>query len=202
MHVDSKWASALYGLALVCIKLKQPEEACKHLQDALRQKPSDASIKYLLALAYRNSKDVMNSWQMYKQIFPTSESIHEYKHRVDEHNKSMVESTSITGDDSQIHFSVDFYSHMQEMGLVDPQSNYCIDLWQFYGASEGWQHDRIGDVLNLLSKVRFFNRFSEEHLMLLLRRVTLKKLPKRQALYLQDGECAIVISGKLHMMSY
>lgn len=91
---------------------------------------------------------------------------------------------------------------MRDMGLVDPQRRYYVDLWPYYGASEGWKHDRVPEVLNLLSKIRFFNRFSEEHLMLLLRRVTLKKLPKRQALYLQDGECAIVVAGKLHMMSY
>ena len=100
VHVDSRWASALYGLALVCIKLEQPEEACKHLQEALKQKPDDQSIKYLLALAYRNSKDVMNSWQMYKQIFPTEESIKGYQDRVEEYNRGIVESTSITGDDS------------------------------------------------------------------------------------------------------
>jgi tetratricopeptide (TPR) repeat protein len=34
--VNEVWIEALYGLALVCIKLKQPLEAIEHLKKALQ----------------------------------------------------------------------------------------------------------------------------------------------------------------------
>lgn len=92
-------------------------------------------------------------------------------------NKKITESTSITGDDSGIHYDVDFYTHMSGLGVTDPQKHY-VDLWQFYNPLEGWKPDKICEIINILSKIRFFNRFSEENLLLMLKRVTLKKLPK------------------------
>jgi len=37
----------------------------------------------------------------------------EYKLKVDAKNQKLAESTTITGDDSQIHYDVDFYSYMK-----------------------------------------------------------------------------------------
>lgn len=75
-------------------------------------------------------------------------------------------------------------------------------MWQYYDAKEGWSSDKVPEVINLLSKIRFFNRFAEEQLFLLLKRVTLKRLKARSVLYLQKNEAVIVLSGKLHMMCY
>lgn len=87
---------------------------------ALAVDPESQSIKYLLSLAYRNADQHNNSWRVYKTILPTVDSIAEYALMIDEKNRKVTESTTITGDDSQIHYYIDFYSHMQEMGLVDP----------------------------------------------------------------------------------
>jgi len=57
-----------------------------------------------------------------------------FKHKIDEKNQKLAESTSITGDDSKIHFHIDFYSKFKEMGLVDPQY-YFIDLWKYYDST-------------------------------------------------------------------
>jgi hypothetical protein len=38
-----------------------------------------------------------------------------YKHKIDEKNQKLAESTSITGDDSKIHFHIDFYSKFKGM---------------------------------------------------------------------------------------
>ena len=72
-----------------------------------------------------------------------------YKHKIDEKNQKLAESTSITGDDSKIHFLIDFYSKFKEMGLVDPQ-HYFIDLWKYYDSTQGWKRDKIPEVVNLL----------------------------------------------------
>ncbi len=73
--------------------------------------PESKPVIYLLALAYRNSNQIANSWATFKQILPTHSSIAEYKKKVDFQNKKVIDSTSITGDDSGIHYQVDFYSH-------------------------------------------------------------------------------------------
>jgi len=39
---------------------------------------------------------------------------------VDAQNKKIAESTSITGDDSNINYKVDFYSHLKDLNVVDP----------------------------------------------------------------------------------
>ena len=53
-----------------------------------------------------------------------------------------------------------------------------------------------------MSKLRFFNRFPNENLELLVKKVTLRKLKKGEVLYLNKDEAVIVLTGKIHMMSY
>ena len=57
-------------------------------------------------------------------------------------------------------------------------------------------------MISLLHKIRFFNRFTFEQLMLLIKRVTMRQLKKGQVLYLGESESAILLSGKLHLMCY
>jgi hypothetical protein len=92
---------------------------------------------------------IEQSWQTYRQIFPTVSTINEHKGRVDAQNKKIAESTSITGDDSNINYKVDFYSHLRDMGIVDPQKHY-IDLWKYYNPKEGWIADKMLEVLSIL----------------------------------------------------
>lgn len=158
-------------------------------------------MKYLLALAYRNAEQIDNSWAIYKQILPTEELIAKNKQQVDLENKRIAESTSITGDDSSIHYKVDFYSHMQSLGLVDTQCHF-VNLWQYYDPYQGWTFDKVNEVISQLHKIRFFNRFPIETILLLIKRVTMKRLNKGEVLYLNKDEAAIVITGKLHMMCY
>lgn len=100
-----------------------------------------------------------------------------------------------------IHLEVDFYSKFKLKGFVDPQHHF-IDLWKYYDAFEGWKNDKIPQVINLLSKLRFFNRFPDETLNLMIKQVTLKTLKKGHVLYLNKNEAVIVLTGKIHMMSY
>jgi hypothetical protein len=54
----------------------------------------------------------------------------------------------------------------------------------------------------LLQKIRFFNRFDEDALKMMLTKVTLKRLKKNSVLFFQDAEAAIIVSGNLHLLSH
>jgi CRP-like cAMP-binding protein len=87
------------------------------------------------------------------------------------------------------------------MGLVRLQIQ-DIDLWPYYDAYEGWDHDQMGKVISLLHKVRFFNRFDSDALKMMLNKVTLKRLKKNEVLFFNGEEAAILVSGKLHLLSH
>ena len=70
IQVNPKWQEALFGIGLVCIKLKQYAEAVTYLNRALLVK-EDQNIRYLLALAYKNDGDFKDSLSIFVPIFPT-----------------------------------------------------------------------------------------------------------------------------------
>lgn len=77
-----------------------------------------------------------------------------------------------------------------------------MDLFPYYDIYEGWQHDKINHVVNLLKKIRFFNRFDDDALKMMLTKVTLKRLKKNSVLFFRDAEAAIIVSGNLHLLSH
>lgn len=75
--------------------------------------------------------------------------------------------------------------------------SFDINLHPYYDPKEGWTRDKVPMVLDLLRKVRFFNRFDEEALKMMLTKVTLRKLPKNSVLFFKGPEAAIIVSGQL-----
>lgn len=56
--------------------------------------------------------------------------------------------------------------------------------------------------IDLLKKVRFFNRFDDEVLKLLLTKVTLRRLKPNSVLFFKGPEAAILVAGQLHLLSH
>lgn len=92
-------------------------------------------------------------------------------------NKKICES-NLNEDPGSMQLHIDLYSHFKECGLVKPCA-YDINLGQFYDKWEGWQRDKVPHIIDLLKHVRFFNRFDDEALKMLLTKVTLRKLEKK-----------------------
>ena len=56
--------------------------------------------------------------------------------------------------------------------------------------------------MDLLKKVRFFNRFDDEALQMMLTKVTLRRVPKGSILFLKGPEACIVVAGNLQLVSH
>lgn len=76
-----------------------------------------------------------------------------------------------------MNLKIDLYSHFKELGIERKYAN-DIDLWQYYDPYEGWDYDSIDIVIDLLKRVRFFNRFDSEMLKNMLTKVTMRRLEK------------------------
>jgi len=57
-------------------------------------------------------------------------------------------------------------------------------------------------VIDLLKKVRFFNRFDDDALRMMLTKVTLRRLKPQSVLFFKGEEAALVVSGSLHLLSH
>lgn len=57
-------------------------------------------------------------------------------------------------------------------------------------------------MIDLLKKVRFFNRFDDDTLKMMLKKVTLRKLKRNSVLFLKGEEAAIVVTGALHLITH
>ena len=77
-----------------------------------------------------------------------------------------------------------------------------IDLWPYYTSSSGWNIDEIDKVIDLLLKVRFFNRFDPDSLTKMLGNITLTRIEKKGILFLEHDEAAIIVSGQLYLYSH
>jgi hypothetical protein len=62
---------------------------------------------------------------------------------------------------------------------------------------EGWVTDKVAEVIDLLKHVRFFDRFDDDALRMMLKKVTLRRLDKKSVLFLKGAEAAIVVAGQL-----
>lgn len=57
-------------------------------------------------------------------------------------------------------------------------------------------------MIDLLRRVRFFNRFDFECLRNLVSHVTLHKVEKRTLLFLEQSEAAIIVAGQIYLFSH
>ena len=120
-------------------------------------------------------------------------SIKECKDLVTKHNTEMLEANLNVEVDFNC-LKTDLYSHFQSLELPT-KNQFYIDLSPYYDIHQGWSHDLIPEVISLLRKVRFLNRFDSDLLRNMLARVTLKRVPARTVLLLQPDEGAIIIAG-------
>ena len=109
----------------------------------------------------------------------------------------------LVDDPTAIDWRVDHYSSFLNRDLIPtykPEMN--INLWQYYTEYDGWGTDKIDLVIDLLRRIRFFNRFDFESTRNMLTHVTLKKIPKRSLLFLEKSEAAIIVAGQIYMFSH
>jgi len=57
-------------------------------------------------------------------------------------------------------------------------------------------------VIDLLKKVRFFNRFDDDSLRMMLKKVTLRRIKPSDVLFLKGEEAAIVITGTVNLITH
>ena len=111
--------------------------------------------------------------------------------------------SKIMDDPASIEWRVDLYASFFHKNLLPKyHASHNIDLWQYYTSYNGWSIDKADLIIDLLRRVRFFNRFDFESLRNLLSHVTLRKVPKRTLLFLEDKEAAIIVAGQLYLFSH
>ena len=49
-----------------------------------------------------------------------------------------------------------------DMNAVDYQPQYYINFWEYYEEHNGWNADKQDQIIDLLQKLRFFNRFEPD----------------------------------------
>lgn len=179
----------------MCIRLDLPKEAIKFIQRAVAIEGENASLhlKYVKALAYRSNLEWERAEETYKPIMKDETTILEYREMIYGFNKKVCES-NLNEDPGSMQLQIDLYSHFKECGLVRP-NNYDVNLKPYYDKWEGWTRDKVAHIVDLLKRVRFFNRFDDEALKMMLTKVTLRKLDKNSVLFFKGPEAAILLSG-------
>jgi len=100
-------------------------------------------------------------------------------------------------------WKVDLYSHFERMKLLKANNRvHMVDLQQYHTPKDGWSHDKIGDVIKDLQRVRFFNRFDRETLYQMMKKTDLRAVKSNNLLFLGKEEAAIVINGNLHLFTH
>ena len=92
---------------------------------------------------------------------------------------------------------ISFYSHFKSLNL-ERKNKSKLNLWQYYVQNEGWVHDDVNIVIDLLLSLRFFNRFDHIVLRNMLAKVTLITVKKGKCVFLYENEAAIIVSGSIH----
>ena len=117
----------------------------------------------------------------------------------------------MSDDPSAINWRIDLYKHFCQQSLIPEEANnkqYYLDLWPYWKTPPsksdqelewekglGWDFDKIPQVLDLLGKIRFFNRLEPDQIKRILNKVTLTRVEPRGVLFLKQDEAAIVVSG-------
>lgn len=98
----------------------------------------------------------------------------------------------------ELEWRIDLYKHfLKYQWIPEYRPDYQIDFWKYHVKHEGWKIDRLPEVVCLLKKVPFFDRFDEDTLYILLGKVSFRKIKKQGVLFLQQDEAAIVVQGQL-----
>lgn len=106
-------------------------------------------------------------------------------------------------DPASITWEVDLFHSFKTAGLLKEYApQHYIRFWDYFEPGEGWQFDKVPQVLNLLQKLRFFNRFESDQLHRLLCKVTLKTVKKGTLLFLHEEEAAIIVAGQLYLFNH
>ena len=128
------------------------------------------------ALAYRENRQFEKALEAYKVIMKDKETIFDFLKMIQKINHEM-KIQKLVDDPTAIDWRVDLYaSFLSEDLLPEYNPGLDINLWQYYTEYNGWGIDKIDLVIDLLRKVRFFNRFDFESIRNMLKHVTLKKL--------------------------
>ena len=123
------------------------------------------------------------------------DSIFDFLRMIIEINRQ-TKMSKMVDDPTSIDWRVDLYaSFFYSDILPEYREDFNIDLWQYYEEFNGWGIDKSDLIIDLLRRIRFFNRFDFESIRNLLTHVTLKKVPKQTLLFLEREEAAIIIAG-------
>ena len=96
----------------------------------------------------------------------------------------------------EIVWRIDLYHHFfKNSWIPEYRPDYQIDFWRYYDQSEGWKIDRLPEVVNLLKKISFFDRFDDDILQMMLQKVSFRRIKKRGVVFLNPDEAAIVVQG-------
>jgi hypothetical protein len=149
----------------------------------------------LRALAYRENRQFEAAQEAYKVIMKDKDSIFDFLRMIIEINRQ-TKMSKMVDDPTSIDWRVDLYaSFFYSDILPEYREDFNIDLWQYYEEFNGWGIDKSDLIIDLLRRIRFFNRFDFESIRNLLTHVTLKKVPKQTLLFLEREEAAIIIAG-------
>lgn len=147
------------------------------------------------ALAYRENRQFEAAQEAYKVIMKDKDSIFDFLRMIIEINRQ-TKMSKMVDDPTSIDWRVDLYaSFFYSDILPEYREDFNIDLWQYYEEFNGWGIDKSDLIIDLLRRIRFFNRFDFESIRNLLTHVTLKKVPKQTLLFLEREEAAIIIAG-------
>ena len=121
-----------------------------------------AQILYVRALAYKVDKQLERALQCYQVIMKDDESIWDYYKMIQNINEEM-RMRNLMVDPATLHWEIDLLHTFKTNGWQkEYQPEHYINFWQFYELGEGWSMDKTPMVLNLLQKIRFFNRFEAD----------------------------------------
>ena len=130
------------------------------------------------------------------------ESIWDYYKMIQRMNGEMRKQNAMA-DPAALYWEVDLFHTFKQKGLNKPYTpQHYINFWQYYEAGEGWQFDKIPQVLNLLQRLRFFGRFEADQLQRFLCKVTLRTVKKGTLMFLDEDEAAVIVAGQLYLFNH
>ena len=154
------------------------------------------------ALAYKVDKQLEKALECYKVVMKDETTIWDYFKLTQKKNADLKVRHQMV-DPASVFWEVDLFYIFKTAGLLkDYEPQHYIRLWEYFEPGEGWQYDKVPHVLNLLQKLRFFNRFEDDQLERLLTKVSLKTVKKGTLLFLQEDEAAIIVAGQLYLFDH
>lgn len=204
IKVQEDWPDAYYGLTLTCIELGLTGQAVSAIEKAISFTKGEipSQIKYVRALAYKVDNQLERSLAFYQEIMKDEETIWDYMRMLQGINQELRKQ-NLSPDGAKLVQEIDLFHSFTQKGIVQAyDEKLYFNLWSYYTAGEGWNFDKVPQVLDLLKKLRFFNRFEPDQLQRLLCKVTLRTVKKGTLLFLDEDEAAIIVAGQLHLFNH